>query len=298
MKFFYHFLFLLSFSLSFFVSCKSVQKTWIVDASSMKKDVNKVKKDAFILFTGSDWDEDSKNILAKDLKTELFSKYAKFFLFYNVDIVREEKKADAKILKTNYMLFSQYKIEDLPYIVVRNYEGDVYFSSKIENIDNLSEVLKKILEKKSYITSLKHKIKNSLGKERIIAIDEFFSSIHNDDAPSYDTLRDEAIRSDEKNETGLLEKFKWNKTSLKAERLMLQKKYLEAADEYIIILKDNILRKENRQIAWYQIAYLYALSKKISNEKIIYCLNNAINVAPDSKAVPNLREIIMKLEKK
>jgi len=264
----------------------------------MKKEVNKAKKDAFILFTGSDWDEDSKKLLGKDLKTTLLSKYPKHFLFYNVDITRQEDAMSPKILKTNYILFSQYKIEDLPHIVVRSYEGDVYFSSKIKDIDDLSSTLKKILEKKAYTTSLKKKIKDSLGKERIIAIDEFFSFIHNEESPLYDALRADAIKSDEKNESGLLEKFRWNETSLKAERLMLQKKYLEAADEYIIILKEKVLGKDNRQVAWYQIAYLYALSKKIENEKIIYCLNNAIQAFPNSEAVPRLQEILKTLEKK
>ena len=296
MKFLYKFLFFFSFFS--FVSCVSVQKEWILDASCMKQDVNKAKKDAFILFTGSDWDEESKNLLGKDLKNALFSKYPKLFLFYNVDIVRKEDAISAKILKTNYILFSQYKIEDLPHIVVRNYEGDVYFSAKIENIDDLSNLLKKILEKKTYITSLKKKIKSSLGKELIIAIDEFFSSIYNSEDQFYDTLRSSAIKSDEKNESGLLEKFRWNEASLRAERLMMQKRYLEAADEYIIILKDKILEKDNRQIAWYQIAYLYALSKKFENEKIIYCLNNAIQASPNSEAVPRLQEIIKTLEKK
>ena len=86
--------------------------------------------------------------------------------------------------------------------------------------------------------------------------------------------------------------------NLKAEKLVLQKKYLEAADEYIVLLKDVELDKIDRQNAWYQIAFLYANSKKIDNEKIIYCLTNAINAYPESDGVGHLKEIIKSIEKR
>ena len=113
----------------------------------------------------------------------------------------------------------------------------------------------------------------------------------------YDSLRELAIKSDEKNESGLIGKFKVFVANLKAEKLVLQKKYLEAADEYIVLLKEAELDKIDRQNAWYQIAFLYANSKKVANEKIILCLTNAINAYPESEGVGHLKEIIKSIEK-
>ncbi len=281
-----------------FFSCTFVKSGWIMDASNMKKDVQKAKKDAFILFTGSDWDDVSQKLFKNNGKEKiLYNKYGKDFLFYNVDITKNEESTKTKILKYNYLLFSKYKVVELPYIAVRNVEGDVYFSEKVENINNIDSVFKKILEKKSYVENLKHKIKNAIGKEKTIAIDAFFSSIYNAESKAYDYLIEEAIKADPNNESHLVGKFKLIKVALKANSLALQKRYLQAADEYTILLKEKDLTSEERQNAWYQIAYLYAISKKIDNEKILYCLKNAINAFPQSDAVPRLQEIIKTIEK-
>ena len=302
-KFFCFYYSFFSFILLF--SCASVQRSWYTDVSNMKKEVQTAKKDAFILFTGSDWDEASKKLLAKlfssTSENELFSKYGKQFLFYHVDIVRNEDAMDTKQLKRNYLLFSKYNVGDLPYIVVRNFEGDVYYSALLSNGENIRDVLestmKAVVRQATYIEGLKRQIKSSSGFEKTRAIDAFFSSIYNADYAIYDDLRMQAIEADPKNESGLLGRFKMIVTSLKSEKLVMQKQYLRAADEYILILKEDCLDAQERQNAWYQIAYLYALSKKIENEKIIYCLKNAINASPQSEAVPRLQEIIDRVKK-
>ena len=290
-------------SFSFYFSCASVQSVWFTDASKIKREVQSAKKDAFMLFTGSDWDEASGKLLAKRIERDLFHKYGKKFLFYHVDIVRNEQAMNAKELKTNYLLFSQYRVGDLPYIVVRSFEGEVYYSSQLKVDEEITDVMKNIGEKKAQVNKIKSEIKLSSDASKTRAIDEYFSSIYNADHSMYDDLRMQAIEADPKNESGLLGRFKMIVASLKAEKLVLQKKYLIAADEYILLLKEensqtsSCLTPEERQNAWYQIAYLYALSKKIENEKIVYCLKNAINVAPKSEAVPRLKEIIKGIEK-
>jgi len=201
------------------------------------------------------------------------------------------------MLKNNYTLFSVYNVATLPHVAVRSFEGDIYFSKNLEAPYNLDKIILEVLEKKASVQKLKDDIKEKTGKEKTIAIDTFFSSIYNSEHAMYDELRYLAIESDAKNESGLIGKFKMFVTNLKAEKLALQKKYLEAADEYIILLKEKELDKIDRQNAWYQIAFLYANSKKIANEKIIYCLTNAINAYPESEGVGHLKEIIKTMEK-
>lgn len=269
----------------------------------MRREVQKAKKDAFILFTGSDWDEASGELLAKKIDAKLISKYGRDFLFYNVDIVRNEEETNSKILKLNYLLFSKYEVQELPYVVARNMQGDIYFSSKIENVDAIDSLMKDILKKRTFIEELKNKIKKLSGKDKTIAIYNFFSSIYNGTETVYDSLRDEALLSDPENQSGLAGKFKMNIASIKAERLALRKQYLKAADEYIILLKEQYVNGKSyidshiEQNAWYQIALLYALSKKIENAKIIQCLENAIKANPNSSAVPHLKEIIGNIKK-
>ena len=274
-----------------------MQTEWKKDASNIKAEIKKEGKDAFLLFTGSDWDEASQVLLSMKTEDRIFSKYNKDFIFYNIDIVRNEEAMDDKMLKNNYTLFSVYNVATLPHVAVRSFEGDIYFSKNLEAPYNLDKIILEVLEKKASVQKLKDDIKEKTGKEKTIAIDTFFSSIYNSEHAMYDELRYLAIESDAKNESGLIGKFKMFVTNLKAEKLALQKKYLEAADEYIILLKEKELDKIDRQNAWYQIAFLYANSKKIANEKIIYCLTNAINAYPESEGVGHLKEIIKTMEK-
>lgn len=280
-----------------FFGCATVQTEWKKDASNIKAEIKKDGKDAFLLFTGSDWDEGSTTLLNMQAEHKLFSKYNKDFVFYNIDIVRNEEAMDDRLLKNNYTLFSIYAVGELPHVAVRSFEGDVYFSKTLESPYDLNKIALEVLEKKAVVEKLKNDIRERNGKEKTIAIDAFFSSIHNSEHPMYDDLRNLAIESDEKNESGLVGKFKVFVANLKAEKLVLQKKYLEAADEYIILLKEKELDKVDRQNAWYQIAFLYANSKKIANEKIVYCLTNAINAYPESDGVGHLKEIIKSIEK-
>ena len=281
-----------------FFGCTTVQTEWKKDASNIRAEIKKDGKDAFLLFTGSDWDEASQALLRMKAEHKLFSKYNKYFVFYNIDIVRNEEAMDDRMLKNNYALFSVYNVEDLPNVAVRSFEGDVYFSKTLEPPYDLDKIALEVLEKKVSVQRLKKDIKEKTGKDKTIAIDAFFSSIYNSENAMYDDLRRLAIESDEKNESGLVGKFKVFVANLKAEKLVLQKKYLEAADEYIVLLKDAELDKIDRQNAWYQIAFLYANSKKIDNEKIIYCLTNAINAYPESDGVGHLKEIIKSIEKR
>ena len=288
--------FLILISISFF-SCATVQTEWKKDASNIKAEIKKNEKDAFLLFTGSDWDEASQALLSMKVEHKLFSKYHKDFVFYNIDVVRNEEAMDDRLLKNNYALFSVYNVGDLPHVAARSLEGDVYFSKTLKAPYNLDESVLEVLEKKASMQKLKNDIKEKTGKDKTIAIDAFFSSIYNSENHIYDDLRRIAIESDEKNESGLIGKFKVFVATLKAEKLALQKKYLEAADEYIVLLKEKELDKIDRQNAWYQIAFLYANSKKVANEKIILCLTNAINAYPESEGVEHLKEIIKTIEK-
>ena len=170
--------FLLFTSILFF-SCETVQTAWKKDGSNIKAEIKKDSKDAFLLFTGSDWDEGSQILLDMKNEHKLFSKYNKDFVFYNIDIVRNEEAMDDKRLKNNYTLFSVYNVSDLPHVAVRSFEGDVYFSKNLEAPYNLGKIALEVLEKKALIKKLKNDIRTKEGKEKTIAIDAFFSNIYN-----------------------------------------------------------------------------------------------------------------------
>ena len=85
-------------------SSSSVQKGWNTDGSTIEKDLLLSKKNGLMLFTVSDTDPQSKNLLENVFTDSLFSKINKDFIFYNIDIVKEAGSADSVQLEKNYIL--------------------------------------------------------------------------------------------------------------------------------------------------------------------------------------------------
>lgn len=296
------FLLALLFICTVFCSCITVQKEWNKNASNIISDMKKNKKDAMLFFTGSDWDEKSKNAFEAVNTQQFLGTYGKDFILYNVDIVRDEDLMPASELKNNYILFSYYNVGELPYLSLRNPDGDVYFSEKIELGKNPLKDFKQIMTaayaKKENLNLIKENIKKSSGAEKTAAIDLFFQSIYNPEDSAYNTLREAAIKNDPENKSGLKGKFIFFTARLNADRLSAQKKYLEAAAEYKNAVESGFLEAEAEQVVWYNIAYLYSMSKQIDSEKIIDCLNNAINANPSSDAVKRFKKIIDEIKSK
>lgn len=287
---------------AFLLRCTTIQKEWNRDASGMTGEMKKHKKDAMLFFTGSDWDIKSKEAFAAVNTEEFFEKYGKNFILYNIDIVKNEELMSAGELKNNYILFSEYKVDNLPYLALKNTDGDVYFSESINLDENplkaFKEIIDSALNKRDKLDSIKEDIKKFSGAEKTASIDLFFQSIYNPEEARYDALRETALQSDPENKSGLKGKFVFFIARLKADKLSAQKKYIEAAQEFKKAVESKSLEAEAEQAAWYNIAYLYTMSKQIDSEQIIACLNNAIKANPAGEAVPNFKRIIEDLKTK
>lgn len=292
---------ILLFSL-FVCSCATTQKEWNKNARNITADMKRQKKDAMLFFTGSDWDIKSKEIFDIVNSQEFIEKYRKTFIMYNIDIVKNEELMPAAELKNSYILFAEYKVDDLPYLAMKNPDGDVYFSQNINPdkaaLKNLKEIIEEALTRREKLNEIKKEIRKSLGAEKTAAIDRFFQFVYNPEDPRYNSLREEAVQSDPENKSGLKGKFIFFIARLEADKLSARKKYIEAAAEFEKAVSSGFLEAEAEQVAWYNIAYLYTMSKQIKSEKIIECLNKAIEANPSSEAVNNFKNIIEELKNK
>ena len=290
------------FFVLFFASCSSVQKDWKTDGTTIEKDIALSKKHGLMLFTTSDTDPQSKNLLENVFTDSLFSKINKDFIFYNIDIVKEDISVDSVQLEKNYVLFSDYGISQVPYLCLMNEHGDVYHSDLIpEQVNNSSsflEHLNKLKEKSVTVETLRKNINETDGPEKIKAINAFFDKIYLVDSEKYRTLFDEGIASDPSNESGLLGSFILAKTSLNIEPLFKQQKYTEIIAELKKVLETGFLNPEEEQLTLCNIASFYSRLPNSSIKAIIGYLEAALKKAPNSFRAKTIKEDIEYLKTK
>ena len=86
----------------------------------------KENKDVLLLFTGSDWSKEaedfSNNVLTESFKTALEQHYTVRF----IDLPRNPAAANKEVAQKNYLLFSEYAVPDVPFIVLKTAEQDDY----------------------------------------------------------------------------------------------------------------------------------------------------------------------------
>ena len=290
------------FFVLFLTNCSSVQKNWKTDGTTIEKDIALSKKHGLMLFTTSDADPQSKNLLENVFTDSLFSKINKDFIFYNIDIVKENRSADSVQLEKNYVLFSDYGITQVPYLCLMNEHGDVYHSDLIpEQINTPSsflEYLNKLKEKGLTVENLRKNINEVSGPEKTRAINAFFDKIYLVDSEKYRTLFDEGIASDPSNESGLLGSFTLAKTSLNIEPLFKQQKYTEIIAELKKVLETGFLTPEEEQLTLCNIASFYSRLPNSSIKAIIEHLEAALKKAPNSFRAKTIKEDIEYLKTK
>ncbi|AIN93306.1 hypothetical protein [Treponema putidum] len=295
-------IYLFIFSMLFLTSCSSIQKDWKTDGSAIEKDIALSKKHGLMLFTASDTDPQSKNLLENVFTGSLFSKINKDFIFYNVDIVKDEESADSVQLEKNYVLFSDYNITQVPYLCLINEHGDVYHSDLIpEQITSSSsflEYLNKLKEKGKAVENLRKNINEANGPEKIKAINAFFDKIYLVDSEKYRNLFEEGIKSDPSNESGLLGSFILARMQLNIEPLFKQQKHNEIIAELNKTLETGLLTSEEEQGVLCNIAYFYSILPNTPAKKIIEYLEAALKKAPNSFRAATIREDIEYLKNK
>ncbi|UTC66900.1 MULTISPECIES: hypothetical protein [unclassified Treponema] len=283
-------------------SCSSIQKNWKMDGSNIEKDIAASKKQGLMLFTASDTDPQSKEILKNVFTNSLFSKINQDFIFYNVDIVKDESTMNSVQLEKNYVLFSSYNVTQVPHLCLINKHGDIYhsdlFPEKIKTGPAFLEYLDELKEKGKTVEALRKNIDEVSGTEKIRAINMFFDKIYLVDSEKYRNLFDEGIKSDPSNESGLLGAFILGRMQLNIEPLFKQQKYSEIIKELNKTLETGFLNPEEEQGILCNIAYFYSRLPNTPAKKIIEYLETALKKAPQSFRAGTIKEDIEYLKSK
>ena len=278
-------------------SCVSTSSA---DKSGTTARQNTDDRDILLIFTGSDWSKEAgiflKNILTESCKTELAKNYAVRF----IDLLRNPSENERKTVQKNYLLFSEYAVPEIPFIVLQTAEQDMYASAvigaDIKNEAQLIEKIKALTAQRTKVVEARKHIDTTKGPEKARAIDAFLTTVGNAEAHRYDSLRMQVPALDPDNRSGLKGKYVLMSADIRAKSFAQQGNYLKAGDEYKAAAETGDLSPAELQLAWYLAAYSYLMAGDADTETVVGYLQKAIDADPQNAAVKQLNQAIRKLQ--
>lgn len=284
--------------------CFGLMMSSCVSTSSAGKNgssaVRNSDKDILLIFTGSDWSKEaedfSKNILTESCKTELAKSYAARF----IDLLHNPSENEREAAQKNYLLFSEYAVPDVPFIVLQTAEQDMYASAVIEadikTEAQLIEKIKALTAQRTDVVEARKRISHTKGVKKAQAIDDFLNTVGNPEAHRYDSLRMQVPALDPHNQSGLKGKYVLMSADIRAKSFAQQGNYLKAGDEYKAAAEMGELSPAELQLAWYLTAYSYLMTGSADTETVVGYLQKAIEADPQNPAVQQLNQAIHKLQ--
>lgn len=274
------------------------QKTDTATIQSSEKE----NKDVLLLFTGSDWSKEaedfSNNVLTESFKTALEQHYTVRF----IDLPRNPAAANKEVAQKNYLLFSEYAVPDVPFIVLQTAEQDVYASvvidTEIKTAPQLIEKIDGLSAQRPAVVKARKLIDTTKGVEKAQAIDAFLNIVGNADAHRYDSLRAQVPALDPDNQSGLKGKYQLLIADVRAKTFAQQGDYYKAGDEYKKAAEAGSLAPAELQLAWYLTAYAYLMAGMVETETIIGYLRKAVEADPQNAGVQQINQAIRKLQEK
>jgi len=280
--------------------CSKPQTAWITDLDAAKKASEKSKKDLLIVFTGSDWNDPSKELITNVFTDDFFKKGSKKFVLCNIDIVQDETLMDSETLNANYQTATAFGVQSLPLFVLQTSEGDVYASvgtsDTTGSIDGFFAYLDTFKEARKTIVDLKKKIKSTKGAEKAKAIDAFVEAIDSSRRASYSDLIRQVPDLDADGSAGLKGKYQLQVAYLDAIDLYQQSKMVEAGDIFLKLAEGGTLNAGQTQEAWYMGAYMNAMSGTTENDKVIEWLQKAIDADPTNEGSAQIQATIEQIK--
>ena len=263
-------------------------------------DYSKDSKDILLIFTGSDWSKEaadfSKNILTASCKTALAKNYAVRL----IDLLHNPATSEQEAAQKNYLLFSEYAVPDVPFVILQTAEQDTYAAAVIEaDIKTDVQLMEKITALTAQRTSVVEARKRSgstKGVEKAQAIDAFLATVGNAEAHRYDALRMQVPALDPHNRSGLKGKYVLMSADIRAKAFAHQGNYMKAGDEYKAAAETGELSPAELQLAWYLTAYSYLMEESADTETVIGFLRKSIEADPQNAAVQQLNQAIHKLQ--
>lgn len=176
-----------------------------------------------------------------------------------------------------------YGVETPPTVMILSPQG--YVISSITylsciNVQEFSNIIEVEREKIDAMEKMVAAVKNAEGIEKISAIDLLYENTHANYRYQLRKLCDEVVRSDKKNESGLVGKYLLARASTEAMDCYLARKPEKAAECYIKYVPSKFLSVEEKQRCYYAAAYITGNERPsvTVSEKILGYLDSLVKL--------------------
>ncbi len=282
--------------------CAKAQTGWITDVDEASSLADRTKKDLAIFFTGSDWDDQSKDMTASVFTEEFFKTTSKDFVLCNVDILRDDSAITAEVNEARQKAAADYGVKALPYVVLATAEGDLYGSStipkEIRTVEAMADFLSSFMDAREKLVGLKRKIEKSKGAERAKNIDTFIEAADPSQRERYVDLIREVPDLDADGSAGLRGKYQLQVAYLDAIEHYKKGEHAKAGERFKTIAEGGTLNPAQTQEAWYMCAYMYAMSRSVPTDQIVAWLEMALNADPENQGAAQIKKAIVQVKAK
>lgn len=281
-------------------SCVSVKSAEKSAHNDMPSQTEKERKDTLLIFTGSDWSKENKTfsqtIITDALKTALEKKYTVRY----IDLLRTPAEHEREAAQKNYLLFSEYAVPEVPFIVLETFDHDIYAAYTVEpDIKTDTQLIEKIASfavQREKIAEARRLIDTTNGFEKAQAIDSFLNAVHNPESRRYDSLRKQVPQLDPHNKSGLKSKYVLIGADMNAKSFAHKGDFINAGNEYKKAAETGVLEASELQLAWYFAAYSYLMAGTVDTQTIIGYLRKAVEADPHNAGVTQIEQAIKKLQ--
>lgn len=261
-------------------------------------------KAVLVFFSGDSWDGMSKDAKEIIYNTEEFCKsVAKDFVLVNIDYSDandSEEISDEIVAK--YMLAEKYFIQMMPEFFVTSAYGHVvepipFIPEEQIEPKEVAKLYKAHAKRAKQLTSTVKKLETTEGFDRVKLINELYENSPKSHLFALNDYFAEVITLDPENKSGFLGKFKLHMAYPDSMKFLSEGNIEAAANCFLDLTTGDLLKPEEKQEAFYTVAYIYNIDEETDNNHfIVEYLKKAYEVAPNTELGKTLPDAISEYE--
>ena len=317
------------FAATLMLSSCAKKNVWITDFSKAKIQAEKKNKNIFLVFSGEDWNDQSKSLKNDILETKEFKKeIAPQYILALVELSRsefaktvtdenstEEQKKEAERITAEYAekenLMQQYYVETFPSIYIVSPEGYVLssipYTDAMTSLKDLSAELESHKEIISTVADAIKVVKKSEGTEKVLALDDLYEKTSENFRPLLNPAVSEVPSLDPSNKTGLVGKYELiNGYASAIEKIMKDNDINGAVKVFTDLCDSDRITDAQKQEALYTAAFMMARTGSPDYDTMQSLLKKAFEFLPESDmaheiivtmdSIQRMKETVMKMQ--
>ena len=268
-----------------------------------------------LVFFSSEGDDDANTKLVNSViknpsfGSEIASKYAVLHVDFSQqafqktlapdDATQEQQELAniyTNILQNNYQLAVLFNISQMPGVFLCTSQG--YVVSRLDADNNITsyEDLKSRLDSNQArlktFNSLVAATKKGSAVSKVEAVDSLYNATESDYRSFTLPLLKYALELDPENKSGLTGRMAFAQGEIEALFAYSQGDVETAVTKYLKAADNQYVKAEEKQECLFKAAYLVAYSESDDYEGILYYLQTAYDIAPESSKAPAIKEAI------